>query len=166
MNYFLLILIFLGEGWWCKSCCFQAVLEEACWCVREWCLWNCSQSSFIDARRRLRSKSFWFSPQERAHLFCQSFRTPWQVVYKAVWNVCTSSELCSQNLVKCHLPHCRPFLAILGGAKVKDKIQLIENMLDKVNEMMIVGGMAFTFLKIMKGMKVRVYQRFNNSILL
>lgn len=48
----------------------------------------------------------------------------------------------------------RPFLAILGGAKVKDKIQLIENMLDNVNEMMIVGGMAFTFLKIMKGMKI------------
>ncbi|CAG0884880.1 unnamed protein product [Darwinula stevensoni] len=42
----------------------------------------------------------------------------------------------------------RPFLAILGGAKVKDKIQLINNLLDKVNEMIIGGGMAFTFLKI------------------
>ena len=39
----------------------------------------------------------------------------------------------------------RPFLAILGGAKVADKIQLIENMLDKVDEMIIGGGMAFTF---------------------
>lgn len=48
----------------------------------------------------------------------------------------------------------RPFLAILGGAKVKDKIQLIENMLDKVNEMMIVGGMAFTFLKVIKNMEI------------
>ncbi|KAK7086916.1 phosphoglycerate kinase [Halocaridina rubra] len=48
----------------------------------------------------------------------------------------------------------RPFLAILGGAKVKDKIQLIENMLDRVNEMMIVGGMAFTFLKVLKGMEI------------
>lgn len=48
----------------------------------------------------------------------------------------------------------RPFLAILGGAKVKDKIQLIENMLDKVDEMMIVGGMAFTFLKVTKNMEV------------
>ena len=38
-----------------------------------------------------------------------------------------------------------PFLAILGGAKVADKIQLIENMLDKVDEMIIGGGMAFTF---------------------
>jgi len=48
----------------------------------------------------------------------------------------------------------RPFLAILGGAKVKDKIQLIENMLDQVNEMMVVGGMAFTFLKVMHGMEI------------
>lgn len=48
----------------------------------------------------------------------------------------------------------RPLLAILGGAKVKDKIQLIENLLDKVNEMIIVGGMAFTFLKQLKGMSI------------
>ena len=39
----------------------------------------------------------------------------------------------------------KPFLAILGGAKVADKIQLIENMLDQVDEMIIGGGMAFTF---------------------
>ncbi|KAK3876132.1 hypothetical protein Pcinc_019041 [Petrolisthes cinctipes] len=48
----------------------------------------------------------------------------------------------------------RPFLAILGGAKVKDKIQLIENMLDKVDEMMVVGGMSFTFLKVQKNMEI------------
>jgi len=48
----------------------------------------------------------------------------------------------------------RPFLAILGGAKVADKIQLIENLLDKVNEMIIGGGMAFTFLKVLQGMEV------------
>jgi len=48
----------------------------------------------------------------------------------------------------------RPFLAILGGAKVADKIQLIENMLDKVNEMIIGGGMAFTFLKVINDMKI------------
>ncbi|KAH7970076.1 hypothetical protein HPB52_023965 [Rhipicephalus sanguineus] len=48
----------------------------------------------------------------------------------------------------------RPFLAILGGAKVKDKIQLIDNMLDKVNEMIIGGGMAFTFLKVIDNMEI------------
>lgn len=48
----------------------------------------------------------------------------------------------------------RPFLAILGGAKVKDKIQLIDNMLDKVNEMIVGGGMAFTFLKVLNGMEI------------
>jgi len=48
----------------------------------------------------------------------------------------------------------KPFLAILGGAKVADKIQLIENLLDKVDEMIIGGGMAYTFLKESKGMKI------------
>ncbi|KAH8911138.1 phosphoglycerate kinase [Coniochaeta sp. PMI_546] len=41
----------------------------------------------------------------------------------------------------------RPFLAILGGAKVSDKIQLIDNLLDKVDTLVICGGMAFTFKK-------------------
>jgi phosphoglycerate kinase len=48
----------------------------------------------------------------------------------------------------------RPFLAILGGAKVSDKILLINNLLDKVNAMVIGGGMAFTFLKVAKQMKI------------
>lgn len=48
----------------------------------------------------------------------------------------------------------RPFVAILGGAKVKDKIQLINNLLDQVDEMIIVGGMAFTFLKVLNGMSI------------
>merc|ERR1712071_130050 len=48
----------------------------------------------------------------------------------------------------------KPFLAILGGAKVADKIQLIENMLDKVDEMIIGGGMAFTFRKINDNMSI------------
>lgn len=39
-------------------------------------------------------------------------------------------------------------------AKVQDKIQLIENLLDKVNEMIIGGGMAFTFLKELNSMKI------------
>lgn len=38
---------------------------------------------------------------------------------------------------------------------MKDKIQLINNMLDKVDEMIIGGGMAFTFLKVLNNMEVR-----------
>jgi 3-phosphoglycerate kinase len=41
----------------------------------------------------------------------------------------------------------KPFVIILGGAKVSDKIALIENMLPKVNKIIIGGGMVYTFLK-------------------
>ncbi|KAL2353892.1 phosphoglycerate kinase-like protein [Cryomyces antarcticus] len=48
----------------------------------------------------------------------------------------------------------RPFLAILGGAKVSDKIQLIDNLLGKVDSLIICGGMAFTFKKTLEGVKI------------
>lgn len=47
----------------------------------------------------------------------------------------------------------RPFVAILGGAKVSDKIGVIENLIDKVDSLIIGGGMAYTFLKA-KGYKI------------
>jgi phosphoglycerate kinase len=48
----------------------------------------------------------------------------------------------------------RPLLSILGGAKVTDKIKLILNLLDKVNEMIITGGMAYTFLQVGYGVNI------------
>ncbi|KQL40100.1 phosphoglycerate kinase [Bacillus sp. FJAT-25509] len=41
----------------------------------------------------------------------------------------------------------RPFTAIIGGAKVRDKISVIENLLEKVDNLIIGGGLAYTFLK-------------------
>ena len=55
-------------------------------------------------------------------------------------------QLCTDDCLTIHKFHYR--------AKVADKIQLIENMLDKVNEMIIGGGMAFTFVKELEGVKV------------
>lgn len=41
----------------------------------------------------------------------------------------------------------RPFVAIIGGAKISDKILIIENLLEKVTDIIIGGGMAYTFMK-------------------
>jgi phosphoglycerate kinase len=48
----------------------------------------------------------------------------------------------------------RPLLAILGGAKVADKIPLIRNLLDLADEIIVAGGMAFTFNKVLTGMEI------------
>jgi len=45
----------------------------------------------------------------------------------------------------------RPFVAILGGAKIDDKIGVVKNLIDKVDTLLIGGGMCFTFLKAIKG---------------
>ena len=48
----------------------------------------------------------------------------------------------------------RPLLAILGGAKIADKIPLIRSLLDKADDIIIGGGMAYTFRKIINGMEI------------
>ena len=48
----------------------------------------------------------------------------------------------------------RPLTVVMGGAKIKDKIQLIMNMLDIVDEMIIGGGMAFTFNNVLNDTRI------------
>jgi len=48
----------------------------------------------------------------------------------------------------------RPLLAILGGAKIADKIPLINNLLEKADDIIVGGGMAFTFRKVIEGMEI------------
>ncbi len=48
----------------------------------------------------------------------------------------------------------RPLLAILGGAKIADKIPLIHNLLEKADKIIIGGGMAYTFLKVNRGVEI------------
>lgn len=56
-----------------------------------------------------------------------------------------NSEVANAEKVLHHSKN--PFTAILGGAKVSDKIEIIENLLNKANNIIIGGGMAYTFLK-------------------
>jgi phosphoglycerate kinase len=48
----------------------------------------------------------------------------------------------------------RPLLAILGGAKIADKIPLIRNLIERADEIIIGGGMAYTFKKVLNGMEI------------
>ena len=50
---------------------------------------------------------------------------------------------------RAHASTARPFTAITGGAKVSDKLLILENLIDKVDNLIIGGGMAYTFLKAM-----------------
>lgn len=56
-----------------------------------------------------------------------------------------------QNAEKVISHAARPFTAIMGGAKVSDKIELIERLLEKVDHLIIGGGMAYTFAKAQGG---------------
>jgi phosphoglycerate kinase len=48
----------------------------------------------------------------------------------------------------------RPLTAIVGGAKIKDKVLVIENLIDRADKLILCGGMAYTFLKVCFGMQI------------
>jgi phosphoglycerate kinase len=56
-----------------------------------------------------------------------------------------------QNIDKVLLDAVKPFTVILGGAKVSGKIEIVNNLLDKVDNLIIGGGMMFTFIKALGG---------------
>lgn len=68
---------------------------------------------------------------------------------KIMFGFLINSELAAMDKVLNNAQ--RPFTAILGGAKVSDKIMLIENLLGKVDNLLIGGGMTYTFIKAQGG---------------
>jgi phosphoglycerate kinase len=83
-----------------------------------------------------------FGTAHRAHASTEGIA---QLVQPAVAGYLMEKEL--QYLGGALADPVRPFVAILGGAKVSDKITVIENLLSKVDTILIGGGMAYTFLK-------------------
>ena len=70
---------------------------------------------------------------------------------KRMFGFLINSELAAMDKVLNNAQH--PFTAIMGGAKVSDKIMLIENLLNRVDNLIIGGGMTYTFIKA-KGGKI------------
>ena len=68
---------------------------------------------------------------------------------KKMFGLLMEAEVNSAEKVLHH--SAQPFLAIIGGAKVSDKILILENLLEKANDIIIGGGMAYTFMKAMGG---------------
>jgi phosphoglycerate kinase len=68
---------------------------------------------------------------------------------KIMFGYLINSELAAMDKVLNNSQH--PFTAIMGGAKVSDKIMLIENLLNRVDNLIIGGGMTYTFVKAMGG---------------
>jgi phosphoglycerate kinase len=64
---------------------------------------------------------------------------------KRMFGLLMESEVKSAERIMHHAE--RPFVAIIGGAKVSDKILIIENLLEKATDIIIGGGMAYTFMK-------------------
>src|SRR5437868_1295156 len=68
---------------------------------------------------------------------------------KRMFGLLMEADVASAEKVLHHAE--KPFVAIIGGAKVSDKILIIENLLDNATDIIIGGGMAYTFMKAMEG---------------
>jgi phosphoglycerate kinase len=89
-----------------------------------------------------------FGSAHRAHASTEGIT---HFVHHAVAGLLMEKEL--NYMGKALTNPAKPFIAILGGAKVSDKIEVIDNLLTKVDAILIGGGMAYTFLKA-QGMEV------------
>lgn len=110
-----------------------------------------------------------FYPQEKANdpTFCKSLASLFDLYINDSFGTIHRKEASNYGIAKCFAtPSCgflvqteiqnlskllqkpaQPFVAILGGAKIKDKIPLIQNLIPLVDTILIGGGMAYTFLK-------------------
>ena len=88
-----------------------------------------------------------FGSAHRAH---SSTTVVAQYLDKKVCGYVMRSELANADKLLKNTKH--PFVAIMGGAKISDKIGVIENLLDKVDDLIIGGGMSYTFFKAMGGL--------------
>lgn len=89
-----------------------------------------------------------FGTAHRAHastaLIAQFFATD-----KKMFGLLMEKEIANAEKIMHHAT--KPFTAIIGGAKVSDKILILENLLDKATDIIIGGGMAYTFIKAQGG---------------
>ncbi|MDL2228144.1 phosphoglycerate kinase [Odoribacter sp. OttesenSCG-928-L07] len=89
-----------------------------------------------------------FGTAHRAHASTTIIAHSFDKNHKA-FGLLMAKEVEALENVMTHAKH--PFTAILGGAKVSDKISLVENLINKTNNIIIGGGMMFTFVKALGG---------------
>jgi len=120
----------------------------------------------------LENLRFYDEEKKNGNFFAQAIASPCQIYVNDAFGTCHRSHA-SVDAVTKYLPGCagflveaeiekmepvlrkpkKPFIAIMGGVKVSDKIEVIKNLLKKVDKLLIGGAMMFTFLKA-KGINV------------
>ncbi|HNW00248.1 MAG TPA: phosphoglycerate kinase, partial [Chitinophagales bacterium] len=89
-----------------------------------------------------------FGTAHRAHASTTIIANYFDAPYK-MFGALMAAEVAAGNKVLHQ--HEKPFTAIIGGAKVSDKILILEKLLEKADNVIIGGGMAYTFFKAMGG---------------